>query len=249
MRRTPVAGRWPGAGLAAVGLLLAAPAIFWPVLVITYGLPDDVPLDTSNSLPPLAQGIWGWGKYAQLGDVGPDMMFEMSNTMGLVIFAGSLTLGAGAVAAWALVAGEGGRSLGIAGIAVAVAVQLASSAQWVGQRQSESFGDGNALDLVEQQVSGWLQLGSAATLVAALGVMLWRPVWALVLPAWQTYGVGRRTEASEVSAGDPRPVPLRAAVMREPDDSGRARPPGDRPSVGFSDEERGGAGRRSRERD
>ena len=136
MKRTPVAGRWPGAGLAAVGLLLAAPAIFWPVLVITYGLPDDVPLDTSNSLPPLAQGIWGWGKYAQLGDVGPDMMFEMSNTMGLVIFAGSLTLGAGAVAAWALVAGEGGRSLGIAGIAVAVAVQLASSAQWVGQRQS-----------------------------------------------------------------------------------------------------------------
>ncbi|MEO5745590.1 MAG: hypothetical protein ABIQ53_13515 [Terracoccus sp.] len=248
MRPTLVPGRWPGAVLAAVGLLLGLPAIFWPVLVIAYRVPDDVSLDTSNSLPPFAQGIWGWGKYAQLGNVGPDMMFEVSNTIGLVIFAGSLTLGAGAVAAWALVAGEGGRSLGIAGIAGAAAVQLASSAQWVGQRQSGSFGDGGASDLTEQQAAGWLQLGSAATLVAALGVMLWRPVWALVLPVWQTYGVGRRTEATEVSAGDPRPVPLGTAVMREPDDSGRVRPPDDRPSVGFSDDERG-AGRRSRELD
>ncbi len=248
MRPTLVPGRWPGAALAAVGLLLALPAIFWPVLVITYALPDDVSLNTANSLPPFAQGIWGWGKYAQLGDLGPDMMFEMSNTIGLVIFAGSLTLGAGAIAAWALAAGESGRSLGIAGVAVAAAVQLASSAQWVGQRQSGSFGDGNALDLIEQQASGWLQLGSAAALVAAVGVMLWRPVWALLLPVWQIYGVGRRTGATEAPAGDPQPLPLGTAVRRELDDSGRVRPHDDRPSVGFSEDERG-TGLHSREPD
>lgn len=247
MRPTPVAGRWPGAVLAAVGLVLAWPAIFWPALVITYGLPNDVSINSSPP-PPLAQGIWSWGKFAQLGDLGPDMTFEMSNTFGLLVFVGSLALGFGAVAAWALVAGETGRSLGIAGVAFAAAVQLASSAQWVGQRQSGSFGDGNALDLVEQHMSGWLQLGSAATLLAALVLMLWTPVWAWLLPLWQTYGVGRRTVVTEAPADGPQPGPLGTAVMREPDDSGRARPHDDRPSVGFSDDERG-AGRRSRERD
>ncbi|OFE18412.1 hypothetical protein BA895_12380 [Humibacillus sp. DSM 29435] len=251
MRPSLVPGRWPGALLATVGLVLAWPAIFWPALVITYGVPDDVTLN-SPPLPPLAQGIWSWGKYAQLGDLGPDMTFEMSNTMGLLVVVGSLALGCGAAAAWALVAGETGRSLGIAGVAFAAAVQLASSALWIGQRQAGSFGDGNALDLVEQQVSGWLQLGSAAGLLAALVLMLWRPARSLLLPLllplWQTYGVGRRTGVTEERADGPQPPQLGTAVLREPGGPGRARLHDDRPSVGFSDDERA-AGGRSRELD
>ena len=55
MRPTPVAGRWPGAVLAAVGLVLAWPAIFWPALVITYGVPNDVSIN-SSPLPPVGAG-------------------------------------------------------------------------------------------------------------------------------------------------------------------------------------------------
>lgn len=242
MRLSLVPGRWPGAVLATVGLVLAWPAIFWPALVITYGVPDDVTLN-SSPLPPLAQGIWSWGKFAQLGDLGPDVTFEMSNTMGLLVVVGSLALGCGAAAAWALVAGETGRSLGIAGVAFAAAVQLASSALWVGQRQAGSFGDGDALDLVEQQVSGWLQLGSTAGLLAALVLMLWRPLRSLLFPLWQIYRLGRRTGVTEEPADGPQPSQPGTAVLREPGGPGRARLHDDRPSVGFSDDEHTTGGR------
>lgn len=243
MRPALVPGRWPAAVLAAVGVLLALPSLIWPVLVITYPLPEDATLDAAYSMAPFSQGIWGWGKYAQLGDLGPDMGFEMSNTLGLLILAGSLTLGAGAVAAWALLAGEPGRSLGIAGVAFAAAVQLALSAQWVGQRQSGSFGvDGDALSLIEQQAAGWLQLGSVAALAAALGFMLWSLGWVGVVPSWRRL-TGSEREAPSVlaDAGDEATAPplLGSARLRGPGEIDRRARMVEGRTVGFSEDEPG----------
>ena len=232
MRAALVPGRRPGAALAVAGLLLALPSVVWPVLVITYS-PSVDPTDAGDGL---GQGVWSWGRYAQLGDPHGGPVFDVSNATGLLFLVVTLVVGLGGALAWALVDGSPGAALGLAGTCVAAAAQLSSPSQWAGEKLSGFYGDESG-DGVRIGLAGWLQIASAVTLVLAVGFMVWRPLRALLAPVWQTYGVGRRTEAEEVPADDPNRQQLGTAALREPDDASRWRPHDDRPSVGFSDED------------
>ena len=241
MRLALVPGRWPGALLAVVGLLLALPSLIWPVLVVRFAFTND----GSSTVVSSGQGIWSWGKYAQLGDEGPGVASGVASTVGLGWLWVSLAVGAGGVAAWALLPRERGRALGICGTSFVAAGQVASSAQWAGQRRNGFFGEEDAVNVIEQQLTGWLQLASAVVLLAAVGFMTWRPVWAWLVPRWRGRGAGGDVVASERPPDPAEPPPLGAAVLRVPCDPERSRPSNDRRSVGFSDEE-GDTGRRSR---
>lgn len=241
MRPALVPRRWPGAALAAVGVLLAVPTVIWPVVIIGYAPPDE----GGYSGSPFGQGIWSWGKYSQLGAELNGTVFEMSNTVGMVLLILSLFVGVGSALAWAIVDGVPGEALGLAGTCLAAAAQLSSLSQWAGQQLSGFYDGDNGIG-VDVRAAGWLQIASAVLLVVAVAFMVWRPVWALLGPKWQTFRARRPVEAGHVLADDP--PPLGTAVMREPDDSGDVRPRDDQPSVGFSDEERG-TRRRSRELD
>ncbi len=243
MRPTLVPGRWPGALLAAVGVLLAVPTVIWPVVIIGYATPDE----GGYSGSPFGQGIWSWGKYSQLGAETNGSVFEMSNTVGLVCLILLLVVGVGSTLAWAVVDGPPGEALGLAGTCLAAAAQLTSLSQWAGQQLSGFYDGDNGIG-IDVRAAGWLQIASAVILVVAVAFMVWRPVWSLLGPAWQTYGAGRRTEATPVPADGPKASQLGTAAMREPGGRGRAQLHDDRPSVGFSDDERATGGR-SRELD
>lgn len=231
MRPTLVPGRWPGAVIATVGGLLALPTFVWPVLVTTYSPSGD----TTDAGKGLSQGVWSWGRYAQLGDPHGGPVFDVSNTTGLVFLLVTLVVGLGGAVAWALVDGAPGAALGLAGTCVAAAGQLSSPSQWAGEKLSGFYGDQSG-DGVRIQLAGWLQIASVVMLVVAIGFMVWRPGWALLGPVWQTFVTRRAAETSDVPADDPRAPQLGTAVPREPDDAGGRRPHDHRPSVGFSDE-------------
>ncbi|MDN5778589.1 MAG: hypothetical protein L0H96_16970, partial [Humibacillus sp.] len=231
MRPTLVPGRWPGAVIATAGGLLALPTFVWPVLVITYS-PSGDPTDAGKGL---SQGVWSWGRYAQLGDPHGGPVFDVSNTTGLVFLLVTCVVGLGGALAWALVDGAPGAALGLAGTCVAAAGQLSSPSQWAGEKLSGFYGDESG-DGVSIELAGWLQIASVVVLVVAIGFMLWRPVSMLLRPVWQNVGAGRPAEASDEAADGPPPMPQGTAVLRERDEN-RRRPHDDRPSVGFSDDD------------
>lgn len=236
MRPALVPGRWPGAALAAVGVLLAVPTVVWPVVIIGYAPPDE----GGYSGSPFGQGIWSWGKYSQLGAEGGVTSFEMTNTAGLVFLILSLAVGAGAVLAWAIVDGVPGEALGLAGTCLAVAVQLSSLSQWAGQQLSGFYDGDNGIG-IELRAAGWLQIASALLLVVAIGVMVSRPVWALLDPVWQAFRARRGAEADDVLGGN-RPPTLGTAALSQPEPADRDRRHDGRPSVGFSDDDNNSAG-------
>lgn len=234
MRPALVPGRWPGAVLAAVGVLLAVPTVIWPVVIIGYAAPDE----GGYSGSPFGQGIWSWGKYSQLGAELNGSVFEMSNTVGLVFLISSLVVGLGSALAWAVVDGVPGEALGLAGACLAAAAQLSSLSQWGGQQLSGFYDGDNGIG-VEVRTAGWLQIASAVLLVVAIGFMLWRLVRAWLVPTLRRLtgdapgatvvpGVSRDAESS--------PHPIGHARMREADDAGEPSRPVVGPTVGFSDE-------------
>lgn len=227
-----VPGRWPGATLAALGVLSALPGLVWPVLITTY--PSD---DTFESAP-WVQHIWAWGKVLLVSEPTDEASPPASNTLGLVVFLVALVVGAGAAAAWALVGREEGRALGVAGTTFLAATQLVFSAQWEGQRQGVFFGlAGNDLS-VEHQPAGWSQLASAALLLIALGFMLWRPVKAWSAPTWRRLN-GAEPETgqalTEQSDEATRASPMGSARLRGADEIGRRAHPAEGQTVEFSD--------------
>ena len=168
-------------------------------------------------------------------------MYEVTNTLGLLSFIVSLVIGVAAVAVWALVRQEPGRSLGIAGTAFLAAAQLVFIAQWMGQRQSGSVG-ADASTLVEQQPAGWFQVASAVVLLVAAAVMLWRPVrWWLVLTWGRQAGTASNGAPVLVRSGDEPGVPPVVGGDRWPELGGAGGPtrPVAGPSVGFSDDTSG----------
>ena len=244
MRPALVAGRGPGAVLAALGVLLALPSVVWPVL----GTTTFAAYDVTYSGPSSTQVIWSWGKFALagLGEPPSSPMYEVTNTLGLLSVIVSLLIGAGAVAVWAFARYELGRSLGIAGTAFLASAQVVFIAQWMGRRQSGSVGEG-ASTLVEQQPAGWLQVASAVVLLVAVGFMLWRPLRAWLVPTCRpmTGGAPGTTGVPEFAReGEPTPHPIGPARMRGADDAGEPSRPVTGPTVGFSDEE--AHGRRAR---
>lgn len=239
MRPALVPGRWPGAVIAAGGGLLALPTLVWPVLVVTYSQSGD----TTDAGEGLRQGVWSWGRYAQLGDPHGGPMFDVSNTAGLLFLVVTLFVGLGGALAWALVDGAPGAALGLASTCVAAAAQLSSPSQWAGEKLSGFYG-GESGDGVRIELTGWLQIASSGMLVLAVGFMLARPVRALLVPVWQVYDARRRAEASDEPDHASPPPPSGVAVLREGDDVGLEGRLESRPSVGFSDDDTGTERRR-----
>lgn len=231
MRPALIAGRWPGAALAAVGMLLALPTLVWPVLVIIFSTSGD-----SADGGEFRQGLWSWGRYAQLGDPNGEPVFDMSNTVGLIFLLVTLVVGLGGAVAWSLLDGAPGLTLGLAGTCLAAAAQLSSVSQWAGDKLSGFYGDESGGG-VEVELTGWLQIASAAVLVVAVGFMVWRPVWSLLGPIWRAWGAARRAEAMAAPDDDQPSPQLGTAVLRRPHDASRAGRHDDRPSVGFSDDD------------
>lgn len=229
-----VSGRWPGAALAAVGVLLAVPSIVWPVLVIRYVSP----YDESYSGSPFGQGIWGWGKYAQLSEEGNDSAFAVVNTVGLVFLVASLAVGLGGVLAWAFFAGSVGRSVGLAATCFAAVAQLGLLSQWAGQQLSGFYSGGNGIG-AGLEPSGWLHVAAGGVLVVAIGFMLWRPLRAWLVPTLRrlTGGAPGAAVVPEVSHGrESSPHPIGQARRRAADDHDEPSRPVAGPTVGFSDE-------------
>lgn len=228
-----VRGRSPGAVLAAVGVLLALPTIFWPVMVTTYVSPDA----SDDTVPSLAQGLWSWGKVAELSQPLQGTPFELSNVFGLVFLVLSLVVGAGGGAAWAFVARGPGRSLGGAGVTFVTAVQLTLLAQWWGQRQIAVYGDSASVE-VSLQVAGWLQLASVVALLVALGCMLRRPLRACLAPTLRRLN-GQRPDTTVVLERAPDrglvQHPTGSARLRHADDGDERSRPVQGPTVGFSE--------------
>ncbi|MBW8729691.1 MAG: hypothetical protein JF622_01540 [Terrabacter sp.] len=235
-----VAGRLAAALVGLVGVLLAFPMLVLPTHAILQKPPDTAEPDT----PPFRLSAWSWGHIADT-TASTDGQIDVGNTTGLVILVVALAAGLAGVVAYAFRAGTDGRILGVAGLAWAASQVVGGLGHRVGDTVSGLFGDDDQL-VVETLPAGYLEVASAALLVASLGLLVLRPVAALTRSAVvRAQALARRggthDEASD-AAGTPESAAPRVgiATIRDVPAAPGARAAGRREhagtGVGFSDD-------------
>jgi hypothetical protein len=194
IRTRLVAGRLTAGLVGLVGVLLAVPTVVLPTHAILQKPP--APLEPDGS--PFRLSVWSWGRIADT-TANTDGQIDVGNTTGLLILAVALAVGLAGVAAYAFRAGTDGRILGVAGLAWVASQVVGALGRRVGDTLSGIFGDGDQLD-VETLPAGYLEVGSAVLLLAALGLVVMRPVAALARPAVvRARSLGRRAATRETS--------------------------------------------------
>jgi hypothetical protein len=195
-------------------VLLALPTLVLPVQKVR----DKGTVPTSADLPPFEQSYWSWGRAVDSTpglDVARDAnVFEISNTAGLVVLVIALAVGLAGVAAHAFRAGSVGIVFGAAGLAWTASAVVGGLVRRLADALFGAFGEEQVI--IETLPVGVLEMASAGLLVAALGLVVWRPFVSLVRP--------------EMAVGTVDPVVREggAAVVRPPASTG--------PAVGFSDD-------------
>jgi hypothetical protein len=195
-----VKGRLPGTLLSLVGLLCAAPAVVWPTHTIAF------PRDPEPGVPGTAQvvALWSWGRIADLPEAF-DLGLEFGNPAGLVLFVIALVAAAAACAGYGLRRGSDGVLLGVVGTVWLMAHVAADLGQTAGRLATGFYGDSSVLRATT--VVGVLQFVAVAILLAALAVMVWRPVVRLVVSGWTTAAARWRRIRPEVDASEPKAPP------------------------------------------
>lgn len=242
-----VRGRLPAAVTALVGVLLAVPTIFWPVMVFAF--PSFGETDEGEPFQN-GQAIWSWGKFAPLVSDGLQLDSGPANLLHLALLVALLVVGLAGAAAWAFVPGSNGRVVGAAATAVTLGTVLTMSVDRLGAVLSGLYGTEQGVSTTVTS-TGWLEIASGAVLLAALLLMLWRPLLAVARLGW-----ARARAASGAPSGGARAVLIEDPdAVDPPGDADRARTEADaagpRPSVGTAVLQDGPAaprGRRERHR-
>ena len=215
----PVAGRWPAALVALLGVVLAVPSLVGPSWLQTVS-------DRQRGELLSQQWQWSWGRVDLTGLTGVELDL-VPNPVGLAVAVALLVLGAVAVAVWTLARGA---VVVLAPIALALLAGrlLTTSAERHGRAFREEIASEAGLGITSGSTNaGWLETASAAVLLTALALMVVR----------LSRGAPR-PEPAETARHDPdEPAARHTGAVSSP---AALRPKGarlDGPEVGLSDEE------------
>ncbi|WP_404390883.1 hypothetical protein [Humibacillus xanthopallidus] len=216
----PVAGRWPVALVALLGVAMAVPSLVGPTWLQTVS-------DRQRGELLSQQWQWSWGRVDVTGLTGVELDL-VPNPVGLAVAVVLLVLGAVAVAVWALARGVVVLLAPIA-LALLAGRLLTTAAERHGRVFREEIASEAGLSVTSGSTTvGWLETASAVVLLAALVLM----------------GVGlvrgaSRPEPAELARHDPEEPATRHTGAAS--SAAALRPKGarlDGPEVGLSDEER-----------
>ena len=214
----PVAGRWPAAVVALLGVALSVPSVTGPTWLQTIA-------DRERGELLSRQWQWSWGRVDLTGLTGVELDL-VPNPVGLVVAVVLLVLGAAAVVVWMLARG-GSAVLAPVAVALLAGRLLTTSAERHGRSFREVDRSEAGLTVtIGSTTAGWLETVAAVVLLAALALMLLR------LQRGPAVVVGEDDGRHDDDPGTRHTatVPARAAL----------RPKGARltgPDVGLSDEE------------
>ena len=214
----PVAGRWPAALVALLGVVLAVPSLVGPTWLQTVS-------DRQRGELLSQQWQWSWGRVDLTGLTGVELDL-VPNPVGLAVAVALLVLGALAAAVWALARGA---VVVLAPIALALLAGrlLTTVSERHGRAFREEIASEAGLSVTSgSTTAGWLETASAVVLLAALVLM----VVGLVRGA-------PRPEPAEAARRDPDEPAMRHTGAAS--SAAALRPKGarlDGPEVGLSDE-------------
>ncbi|WP_020143782.1 hypothetical protein [Terracoccus sp. 273MFTsu3.1] len=235
-----VAGRLTAALVGLVGVLLAFPMLALP----THAILQKPPYAADPDASPFRLSVWSWGHVADTTG-NTDGQIDVGSPTGLFIFVVALAVGLAGVVAYAFRPGTDGRILGVAGLAWAGSHVVGGLGHRLGDTLSGLFDDGDQL-VVQTLPAGYLEVASAALLVVSLGLLVLRPLVALVRSAVVRAGalarrLSARGETSD-AAGTTEPATPRVgiATIRDVPGGPEVRAAGRREhagtGVGFSDD-------------
>lgn len=210
LRQYVVPGRATGSLVGLVGVLLALPTLVLPVQKVR----DNGAVPSAPGAPAFEQSYWSWGRAVD-STPGVDAArelnhFEIHNTAGLVVLVIALAVGLAGAAVHAFRAGSAGIVLGAAGLAWAASAVVGGLVRRLADAIFGAFGEEQVA--IETLPVGVLEMVSAGLLVAALGLVVWRPLVALVRPVVDAEGVAT---AATVTRADVAPA-VRPSVSAGP---------------------------------